>query len=241
MVKVNITIPVYNEEESLSQKIQELIAFLNKTKFPHKYEIIIADNASTDNTGKIAKKLVKKYPLVKYIRIDKKGRGLALKTVWTKTNADVLSYMDVDLSTDLKHFKPLIDSIVVSKNNLAIGNRLGKNSKVIGRSFLRELLSRGYNLILRLIFFSPINDSQCGFKAIDRKSFLKLVKEIEDNNWFLDTEMILLALHRGMKVSQIDVKWIDDPGSQVKIVKTVSEDLHGVARVKRKFISEMFK
>lgn len=230
---VLLTIPVYNEEKILEQTIKTLTTYIKENKFPFQCKIEIADNASTDATQEIGKKLQNKYNNVSYHRIKRKGRGFALKEVWSKSKEDIVSYMDVDLATDLSAYKPLIESISSRKYVLATGNRLGRKSKVIGRSLFREILSRGYNLILQAIFFSNIKDSQCGFKAIRKDAFMELVKETKDNNWFFDTEMLLLAKHKGMRLKQIDVKWTDDPDSRVKVVKTVREDLEGVARIKK--------
>jgi glycosyltransferase involved in cell wall biosynthesis len=241
MKKVLITMPVYNEEKCLAKSIKKLDSYLQHTKFPYTYTIVIADNASIDNTPKIGKSL--QNSRIKYLRLERKGRGFALKKAWTdaiKSKYDVACYMDVDLSTDLRYIRPLIDAIVVDKYDVAIGNRLGKHSKVIGRHIKREILSRFYNLILRVVFFSSIADFQCGFKAVNLQSFKKLVKETENNKWFFDTELILLACKRHMRVKPIDVKWVDDYDSRVKIVSTVSEYLRAIIRIRLKFWREMF-
>jgi len=240
-MKLNITLPVYNEEKCLESSVIELLDFLQENKFPYLFEIVIADNASLDNTPKIGIELQNKFPEVKYFRLNEKGRGRALKQVWKDSNCDIVSYMDIDLSTDLDHFIELIDNIVISGADLSIGCRLGSTSKVINRSPKREFLSRSYNFLLRTIFWYNIKDTQCGFKAIKRETFMELLPHLKNNNWFLDTEMILWANKYHKKISQVNVKWTDDPDTRVKVIKTVTEDLKGIARVKKEFIKLNFK
>jgi len=241
MKKVLITVPVYNEEKCLAKSIKKIDTYLQQTKFPYSYTIVIADNASIDNTPKIGKSL--ENSRIKYLRLERKGRGYALKKAWTdaqKSKYYAACYMDVDLSTDLKYIRPLIDAIIQNKYDIAIGNRLGKHSKVIGRLVRREILSRFYNLILKIVFFSSIADFQCGFKAVNLQSFKKVVKEIENNKWFFDTELILVACRHHMRIKPIDVKWVDDYDSRVKIVSTVSEYLSAIIRIRLKFWREIF-
>jgi len=241
MKKVLITMPVFNEEKCLAKNIKKLDSFLQQSKFPYAYTIMIADNASIDKTPKIGKSL--ENSRIKYLRLERKGRGFALKKSWNialKSKYYAACYMDIDLSTDLKYIRPLIDAIIQDKYDVAIGNRLGKHSKVIGRTFKRELLSRFYNLILKIVFWSSIADYQCGFKAVNLKSFQKLVKEIENNKWFFDTELVLLACKRHMRVKPVDVKWVDDYDSRVKIVSTVTQYFKAIARMRLKFWGELF-
>jgi glycosyltransferase involved in cell wall biosynthesis len=241
MKKVLITMPVYNEEKCLARSINKLDSFLQRTKFPYKYTIVIADNASSDRTPKIGKSL--ESSRIRYLRLERKGRGFALKKSWDlalKSRYYAACYMDIDLSTDLNYIHPLIDAIIKDKYDVAIGNRLGRHSKVIGRTIKREILSRFYNLILRVVFWSSIADYQCGFKAVNLKSFSKLVKEIENNKWFFDTELVLLACKRHMRVKPVDVKWVDDYDSRVKIVSTVTQYFQAILRMRLKFWREIF-
>lgn len=236
MTKINITLPVYNEEKCLKKTVLKVISFLKENKFNCPYEIVIADNASIDETPKIGKELQNEFKSVKYSRLEQKGRGRALKQIWLSSDCDIVSYMDIDLSTDLNKFPELIDAITKKDYDLSTGCRLGKNSKIIGRSTTREILSQGYNLLLRLVFLNGIKDAQCGFKAIKRSVFLELVNHLENNNWFFDTEMLLWADKKKKKIAQVDVTWTDDPDTRVKIAKTIIEDLEGIAKIKAKFI-----
>lgn len=240
-VKVNFTIPVYNEESVIESSVIKLRDFLMKQKFSYTYEIVIADNASTDATAEISVKLAKRYKEVEYIHIPQKGRGLALRKVWLSSDCDVVSYMDVDLATDLKFIFPLIERIIDEKCVMSIGSRLHMKSKVMKRSLKRECISRCYNLLLRLVFWHTIKDHQCGFKAIRKDVFVDVEPYIENNNWFFDTELILQVLHYDYKISQIPVTWVDDPDTKVKIMKTVMEDLKGVWRMKLFFVKEFFR
>ena len=226
---VDITIPVYNEEDALPNTIAVLTSFL-QDKLVNPWQIVIADNASTDNTRGVSEKLCGQYPGVNYLRIPQKGRGRALRTSWLDSRADIVSYMDADLSTDLVHFPQLIRSIEAG-SHIAIGSRLSKESQVT-RGFKREFISRGYNLLINSMFFIGLPDAQCGFKAMTRSTAEAIVPSIKNNNWFFDTELLIIAAKRGFKVASVPVKWDDDPTSTVNVVGTAMEDIKGLLRLR---------
>jgi len=232
---VDIVVPVYNEEKILEKSISNLTDFLNKN-FKHDWQIIIADNASIDKTLEIANNLSKKYKKVKVLHLDQKGRGRALRAAWTQSKADIVSYMDVDLSTDLTFFPLMVDSLLQGYD-VATGSRLMKGAE-IKRSLKREILSRGYNVLVRLILGVNYKDSQCGFKAVTREIVDKIVPEVKDNAWFFDSELLFRAHKRGYKIKEIPVKWIEDEDSRVKIVNTVTNYLKSIAVLRLEY---MFK
>jgi glycosyltransferase involved in cell wall biosynthesis len=240
-MKILITIPVLNEENELEKNIKILADFLAKN-LKYDWEIEIADNGSIDKTQEIGERLAREKSgktllrqgfegHVKYRRLEERGRGRALKKSWSGSDAEILSYMDVDLSTNLKSFPPLIDKII-SGADVATGSRLLKASRT-KRQIKREILSRGYNLLVKLMFQNKFSDAQCGFKAITKKAAAALLPKIENDNWFFDTELLLLAERAGFKIAEVPVEWIEDLDSKVKIFKTVMEDIKGLIRVKR--------
>lgn len=230
MHSVDIVIPVYNEEEELENNIYILKDFLERNLTDWRWLIVIADNASADKTQQIGEKLASNNPQIKYLRLSLKGRGRAIKKAWGESKADVVAYMDVDLSSQLKHFPPLINSLA-NGYDIAIGSRLLPKSVVKGRTLKREIVSRCYNLLIKLIFFTRFSDAQCGFKAVTREVADKLVKNLVDNEWFLDSEMLITGEKMGYKIYEEPVTWIDDPGSTVKVMKTASGDLKGLWRL----------
>lgn len=236
-IKVDIVIPVYNEEAELEDNITKLSNFLNKN-FKYIYEIIIANNASTDNTLNIAKKISKNIPHVSYIHLDKKGRGRALKKAWMESKSDIVSYMDVDLSTNLEHFIEIVNSIASGKYELGIGSRLRKGA-VVKRSLKRQILSVGYNALLKVLFMPKFTDAQSGFKAVKRKVAQKLIPMTKDDNWFFDTELLLLAEHYNYRIFETPVKWIERKKSKVRIFKTIYEYLIGMARMRLKLLNNI--
>lgn len=229
---VDVVIPVYNEEAELENSIIKLNGFLSKN-FKHEYKIIIANNASTDNTLAIAKKLSKKIPQVSYIHLDKKGRGRALRKAWLSSKADIVSYMDVDLSTNLGHFIEIIDAIAKQDYDIGVGSRLKKGA-VIKRSVKRQVLSIGYNSLLKLFFMPKFTDAQCGFKAIKKNAAHKIIPMIKDSNWFFDTEMLLFAERYNYRIFEVPVVWIERKKSKVKIFRTIYEYLASMARMRLK-------
>ncbi len=228
---VDVVIPVYNEAQDLERSIRRLHHHLT-SDFPHAWQITIADNASVDETWAIATRLTRQLPHVHAVHLDQKGRGRALRQVWLASTADILAYMDVDLSTDLRALLPLVSPLVSGHSDLAIGSRLASGARVV-RGPKREFISRSYNLILRTSLRASFSDAQCGFKAIRRDVAQKLLPLVADNNWFFDTEMLVLAQRAGLRTHEVPVDWTDDPGTTVHIVSTATEDLKGVARLMR--------
>ena len=226
---VEIVIPVYNEEAALPGSIQRLSGFLAEN-LDNPWRITIADNASVDGTREVAQALSRDYANVAYFYLPQKGRGRALRAAWLSSEADILSYMDVDLSTDLSHFPQLVAALE-SGHHVATGSRLSAESQVT-RAFKREFISRSYNLLIKSMFLTPFPDAQCGFKALTRQAAQAIVPAIENNNWFFDTELLIIAAKRGYSVKSIPVKWDDDPTSTVNITNTAIEDIKGLLRLR---------
>ena len=227
---VEVVIPVYNEAAGLEPSIRRLHRFLCD-EFPYSWRITIADNASTDATPFIARGLVNALPQVDAIELTQKGRGRALKAAWLRSDADVVCYMDVDLSTDLKALLPLAAPLISGHSEIAIGSRLAPGSNVT-RGPKREFISRSYNAILHVALGTKFSDAQCGFKAITSSAARQLLPDTEDDAWFFDTELLMLAQRRGMRIHEVAVDWVDDPDSRVDILRTAVDDLKGVARLR---------
>ena len=226
---VDIVIPVYNEEQALPRSIVILADYL-RDNLPNPWQIIIADNASTDGTRSVSEMLCQRYSGVNYLYLPQKGRGRALRAAWLDSTADIVSYMDVDLSTDITHFPALLESLE-SGYQVAIGSRLSKGSEVT-RGLRREFTSRTYNLLIQAMFFTGFTDAQCGFKAITRSAAEAIVPNVKNNNWFFDTELLIIAAKRGYRIKTLPVKWQDDPSSTVNVMKTAAEDLKGLLRLR---------
>ena len=228
---VEVVIPVYNEEKDLPDSISTLHQFLEQN-LSYEWRILVADNGSTDSTLAVAQNLSREYERVNYLHLEQKGRGRALHRAWLESDADILSYMDVDLSTDLEAFPKLVDAIAKKEYDIAIGSRLMSASRVVHRTAGRELTSRSYNLIIKTMFFVRFTDAQCGFKAIRRSAARRLVPLIKDRGWFFDSELLILAEKNGYRIKEVPVKWTDDPDSRVNVVKTAYGDLKGLLRLR---------
>lgn len=227
---VEIVIPIYNEEKELTPNIRKLHSFLTANLSIYNWHITIADNASTDTSLNITKKLSKSLSHVDYVYLPQKGRGRAVKIAWQRSKADILAYMDADLSTSLSNFPPLLKALS-NGFDLAIGSRLLTNSKVEKRPIKREILSRGYNILIKLFFGVNFSDAQCGFKAVTRNVVTNLVPHIKDNAWFFDSELLIVGEKSGYKVYEEPVIWVDNPGSTVRVLKTIYGDLSGLWRL----------
>jgi len=229
MSSVDVVIPVYNEERDLARSVGVLWDFLHEN-ISWRWQITVADNGSVDGTLDIAKALAQQYPNVGYIHLEQKGRGRALRRAWLESQADVVSYMDVDLSTKLDAFPRLLRALDEGYD-LAVGSRLVSGSRTT-RSLTREATSRGYNLLIKAMFFPSFGDAQCGFKAVKRAVAQELIPFVKDQAWFFDTELLLLAERKGYRIKQVPVEWVEDPDTRVRIARTVWEDVKGLFRVR---------
>jgi glycosyltransferase involved in cell wall biosynthesis len=230
-VAVQIVVPVYNEQRALQASVRRLHDYLTQ-QFNFAFEIAIADNASTDATPKLASALARAIPEVRVLRLERKGRGRALRAAWSRSEADVVAYMDVDLSTDLGTLPELLLPLLEERADVAIGSRLAAGAQVT-RGIKRELISRGYNLLLRASLGVGFSDAQCGFKAARREAAQMLLAEVQDDGWFFDTELLYRAERHGLEIHEVPVRWVDDPDSRVALLATARADLQGIRRLRR--------
>ncbi len=237
--KVRLVIPCLNEVKQLEWSVNTCREFLGKN-FPYRWEVFVADNGSSDGTAELAAQLAARHPDVGYFTIPQRGRGRALKKAWSECDADIVAYTDVDLSTELSALEKLCRAIHEGGCDLATGSRLHPDSQ-IKRGLKREVISRCYNLILKLALCVDFTDAQCGFKAISRRAVNEILPLVEDGNWFFDTELLVLGERLGYRIADVPVRWIDDDDSRVKIVKTAVEDLQGVWRLRKLLWSRAFK
>ena len=239
--RVDVVIPVLNEERALPVCVDTLLQFLTDSS-PYPFRIIVADNGSTDRTPEIAESLAQEHwPRVAWSRLEIRGRGRALRKAWLESDADILTYMDVDLSTDLAAFAPMVRAIGEEGFDLAVGSRLMKGSNVSKRTLKREITSRSYNVIIKAAFFTRFSDAQCGFKAISSSAAQTLVPRILDQGWFFDSELLILAEKGGYRIKDIPVRWVDDPDTRVRVVKTAIDDLKGLYRLRFGGVSRALK
>jgi glycosyltransferase involved in cell wall biosynthesis len=229
--RVDIVLPVYNEVTVLETSVTTLITFL-ETQPQYEWRIVIADNGSNDGTGELARELASRYPCVRALVLTIKGRGYALRDAWVESDADIFSYMDIDLSTDITHLPRLIEMVDKEGCDLAIGSRLARGSQT-SRQIKREITSRGYVLLIRA-FFPRLNitDAQCGFKALSRRTVEQVVPRVKNGMWFFDTEMLILAQQAGLRICELPVRWVEDPDTKVHILKTAIEDVRGLMRMR---------
>lgn len=234
LVDVEIVVPVHNEQRSLRPSILALHAYTQT--LPWTSRIVIADNASTDDTELIGRSLADGLPRVEYLRLEQKGRGRALRLAWSQANARVVSYMDVDLSTDLAALPVLVAPLLSGHSDVAIGTRLSTSSRVI-RGGKREFISRSYNRLLHWTLRSKFSDAQCGFKAVRADRVQALMEHVHDQEWFFDTELLVVAERNGMRIHEVPVDWIDDPDSRVDIIATAMADIRGIARLSKDIVN----
>jgi glycosyltransferase involved in cell wall biosynthesis len=227
---VEIVIPVYNEQHVLEGSVRRLREHMTR-EFSFPFAITIADNASTDGTLALAEALADELPEIEVLHLDAQGRGRALRAAWNRSEADVLAYMDVDLSTDLSALARLLEPLLEGRWDIAVGSRLAPGAQVT-RGIKREVISRGYNVLVRMLLGVGFSDAQCGFKAGRREAIQPLLAEIEDEAWFFDTELLYLAQRGKLAIHEVPVRWVEDPDSRVDILATAREDLRGLLRLR---------
>jgi len=233
---VDIVIPVLNEAHVLRKSVTTVMHFLS-AHVSHRWQIVIVDNGSSDGTQLVARELAAEDNRVSFIHLVQRGRGRALRSAWLQSEADIVCYMDVDLSTRLDHLPELLDAIAVEGYDIATGSRLMRESRTT-RSFKRDCISRFYNLLVKAVLLTRFSDAQCGFKAVSRAAVEAIVPKVEDQSWFFDTELLVLAEKQGYRIKDLPVVWVEDDDSRVKIFKTGWEDLKGIFRLRRHLWSQ---
>jgi glycosyltransferase involved in cell wall biosynthesis/putative flippase GtrA len=229
----DVVLPVHDEVRTLGPSVRRLHAYLSE-RSPWTWRITIADNASSDGSLDEAIRLTSVLDRVEVVHLDAKGRGLALRQAWSASDAPVVAYMDVDLSTDLDAVVPLVAPLVSGHSDVAIGSRLVAGARV-QRGPRRELISRVYNRLLHVVFRNRFRDAQCGFKALRSDVAHHLLPNVVSDGWFFDTELLLLAERNGLRITEIPVDWVDDLDSRVAVVRTAAEDLRGMSRMAVRF------
>ena len=230
---VDIVIPCLNEEKQLPSTLETLRQFCGAKLPEYRWRVVAADNGSADRTFEHAQEQARKYPdHFGALRLPERGRGRALKKAWLESNADIVCYMDVDLSTGLEALPPLLHAIAREGYDIAVGSRLAKGAKVERRTLKREITSRGYNFLIKGLFFTRFSDAQCGFKALSRRAVREIIPVTKDLAWFLDSEILIIAEKRGYRIKDVPVHWVDDPDSRVKVVQTAWRDIKGLLRLR---------
>jgi glycosyltransferase involved in cell wall biosynthesis len=228
---LEVVVPVFNEQHVLADGVRKLRCYLDEhVAFP--FRITIVDNGSSDATREVAESLSRELSEVAVMHLERKGRGGALRAAWSASEADVVAYMDVDLSTDLSALPSLLMPLLEGRGDISIGSRLTPGAEVT-RGFRREVISRAYNVLLRMLLGVGVSDAQCGFKAARREVIQPLLADVEDEGWFFDTELLYLAQRRKLAIREVPVRWVDDPDSRVDILATARADLRGVMRLRR--------
>jgi len=238
-IQVDIVIPVLNEAHVLEKSVTTVRNFLQRN-LKYSWNIVIVDNGSTDGTFELAQNISLKFDDVRFVHFKEKGRGRALRGAWQASDADVVFYTDVDLSTELSALPELVIALVDEHYDIAVGSRLAKGAST-KRCLKREITSQIYNLFLKCVLFTGFSDAQCGFKAVTREVVNKVVPQVKDQGWFFDTELLALAEKQGFRIKDIPVTWIEDDDSRVKIIPTAWEDIKGVFRLRWQFSKNFSK
>jgi glycosyltransferase involved in cell wall biosynthesis len=234
---IDITIPVLNEEATLATQVAQLLKFLEE-KFhgTSNWQVVVADNGSTDSTALIARRLAEESSRVRFVQVPERGVGLALKTSWGASTADIVGYMDLDLATDLKHFPTAYEAIAHQGYDLVYGTRLHPKSKVIGRTLKREISSRVFNLLLKVYLGVGFSDGMCGFKFLRRENLSLLMQNgAQNDGWFFSTELLTVAEWMGLRLYELPVVWTDDvSSSRVQILPLAKRYLRSMYHLKQK-------
>lgn len=229
--KVDLIVPTLNEVHVLRRSIERIRQYM-RDEFPYPARVVVADNGSTDGTGDLAEQLAQEYEDVGVVRLNARGRGRALRQAWSETEAEIVAYTDVDISTELPALERMCRAIWEDGYDMAVGSRLMRESQTT-RGLKREAISRIYNLFIKVVLWTRFSDAQCGCKAVSRRVVKDLMPLVQDEEWFFDTELLVRGEKGGYRVKDIPVTWVDDDDSRVKIVSTAWKDIQGVLRLRR--------
>ncbi|MEO8622667.1 MAG: dolichyl-phosphate beta-glucosyltransferase [bacterium] len=238
-IMVDVVIPVLNEAHVLAKSVEAVRSFL-AANASWKWRVVVVDNGSHDGTDDVARRLVAQYPDVRFLQLPQRGRGRALRAAWTQSDADIMCYTDVDLSTEMEALPKLVHALLHEGYDLGTGSRLLPASKT-QRSLKREAISRIYNVIVKVVLGTSFSDAQCGFKVLSRAVVHEIIPQVEDESWFFDTELLALSERQHFRIKDLPVAWMEDDDSRVKIVPTAWADLKGVARLRMKFWREGYQ
>lgn len=233
-MKIEIVIPVLNEEKSLRHQVLYLKDYLTTQKDQaNTFVLTIADNGSTDCSPLIGTEIANSIEGVKYLKIDRRGVGLALKRSWLGSDADIIGFMDLDFATDLKHLEQCWEILKQKEFDIVCGTRNRKNSHVINRSFKRTLISRIFNILIKTIFRTKFTDGMCGFKFLKRESLSIILENgIGFDDWFFSTELLIVGEYMNLNIYDLPVTWTDDRDSKVKIFELTKMYLIDIIRLK---------
>lgn len=232
MTSLHVVLPCLNEEKNLAGSVTTLSEFLSAQMGACDWFVTVADNGSTDASPTIGRRLAAASDRVRYLRLDQRGRGAALKRAWMESDADIAAFMDMDLSTDLRALPALVSAIASGGHDVAAASRLRPGAQVLGRSFRREWLSRAYSLAVRGMFFTKFVDPQCGFKAVSRRVVQEVLPLVRNTSWFFDSELLILCEKNGYSIGELPVRWVDDPDSRVVIFSTGWDLMTGLLRLR---------
>lgn len=225
-----MTVPAHNELNNLNKCVKILIK--ETAKLTEDFKILIAEDGSNDGTDIIAKKLKNADPRVFISQSSEKlGRGLALKRAWSNIEGDIFVFVDADLATNMRYYPKLI-KLIKEGNDLATGSRY-KNGAIVNRPILRDLTSKVYNKLIRIIFKDGVYDHQIGFKAFSRRLILKEINKCKSNNWFWDTEIIVKSIHDNYRFVEFPVEWEEKKGNKTPIRRLIIDIIiHGTGIIK---------
>lgn len=238
-LSINLLFPVLNERLRLENGIERSMEYLRKNvTIP--YQLTILDNGSDDETPEIGMALDKKYPEVTYVRVGERGVGVAFRKGIELNTCDIVGYMDIDLSTDLKYLSKTIEMFEKDPTLQYVnGSRFSKDSDTKGRKWYRKITSMGLVILLKSIFHMKATDAVCGFTWLRKEAAEELVKESSnDNGWFYTIEFLLRAERKGMKIYDMPVEWQEDYNTTVKIWKTIKNYLVRIYYLKKAFVQE---
>jgi glycosyltransferase AglD len=212
--EISVIIPVFNDRISLEKAVPKSLEILSRVT--SEFELIVAEDGSSDGSGDFVKWYEGRDPRIHLLHSDERlGRGKALNRAIRESKGKIVCYYDVDLATDMQHLPELIDAIR-NGADISTGSRLLPGSDIV-RTEGREIASRSYNFLVRIILGSRLFDHQCGFKAFNKDRILQVIPRIQSNHWFWDTELLVRAQRQGYIVREFPVRWRAGRGTTVRM------------------------
>jgi dolichyl-phosphate beta-glucosyltransferase len=226
---VSVVIPAYNESDRILPTVGAISAYMSARGEP--WELIIADDGSTDNTVELLQALGLVNMTVS-VAAKNGGKGSAVRRGVMAAKGYYVLFADADQSTPIEQFEELMEPLKSGRFDIAIGSRAHLDVEATKKSALRQTLSRGLNVIVRVISRIDVRDTQCGFKLFTVDAAFDLFSRQRMDGFSFDLELLFLASKYRYRTVEVPVDWIDAPGSKVDATKVSIQFLGDLAKIR---------
>jgi glycosyltransferase involved in cell wall biosynthesis len=233
---ISIVIPAYNESRRIKPTLEKILAYVAQQGWDA--EIIIVNDGSRDNTAEIIHGYAQDHRIVRLIENPgNRGKGFSVRNGMLNARGDLMLFTDADLSAPIEEAPKLFDAIA-NGADIAIGSRwLRAELQTERQSLQRQLFGRAFNLALRILLGVRFKDTQCGFKAFNRRAVEAVFWQQQIERWGFDPELIFLAQRKGLSVVEIPVQWAHEEGGSINPLRDGIRMVLDILRIRWNWVS----